>query len=97
MEVKIQALTEQEVREIVRDETKKLMNLEFQPKQKDPVQPYMTKKELAVFARMSPGLVNRLANEGKFIRHRIGGRVLFDRSQVLEAIRSGSSVKYSRK
>ena len=96
MEQSIQIqISPDELRAIIREEVKVLS--QPQTEKAEPSQQYMTKKELATFARMSPGLVNRLANEGKFIRHRVGGRVLFDRDQVLEAIKSGSAVKCSRK
>ena len=96
-EHKIQTLSEQDVRNIAREEAVKLLKDIAKNNESEPIQQYMTKKELAEFARMSSGLVNRLANEGKFIRHRVGGRVLFDRDQVLQAIKSGSAVKYSRR
>jgi hypothetical protein len=88
-------ITPDELRDLIREEIKGLS--QPHPEKAESVQDYLTKKELATFARMSLGLVNDLSNKGIFTRHRIGGKVLYSRQQVLTAIQSGAAVKYARK
>ena len=57
---------------------------------------YLTRKEVAALLRISIPTLHELIKTGKLKGYRIGGRVLFNKSEVEESLEEIESQKYKR-
>jgi hypothetical protein len=95
--MEIQILTKDEVRSIVQEEVERAISRhEPQRQEKSLSKRYLTRKELAEFMHMSLGSINSLSNRGVFNRCKVGGKILYDFTQIQQVIQNGSAAKYRR-
>ncbi|MBI5541442.1 MAG: helix-turn-helix domain-containing protein [Bacteroidia bacterium] len=57
---------------------------------------YLSSKEVAAELKVSKPTVLKWAKMGILIKHRIGSRVFFERTQVMKAVKAVNTIKYKR-
>ena len=68
---------------------------ELKPKPKEETE-YLTRKEVKELLRISYPTLHELVNSGKLKAYRIGGRVLFIKSEVESSLETIQTLKYKR-
>jgi excisionase family DNA binding protein len=87
MESKVTLLNENDVYNIVNSVVEKHvaeLRKDFQPKEQDA---YMTRTEVSQLLRCDLSTIWMWCKKGKLRSHNIGNRVLFKRSEILEAVK----------
>lgn len=90
----LQNLTRQDLIDIFEGVLSEKLN-EFAPPPSNKTE-FLTRKEVAALLRISIPTLHELIKTGKLKAYRIGGRVLFNKSEVEDSLEEIESQKYKR-